>query len=143
MSLRAHGLRAVDHVGLTVPDLDQAVRFLVDVVGATELFRHGPYEPGPNTASHFGREPIDYQSATYAGDAATALAFLDEEHARWVAGVEAMDPEDLAKPVGPAEGPFAEHPYAELILHINREAIHHGAEILLLRDLYRHRPLHP
>jgi hypothetical protein len=26
---------------------------------------------------------------------------------------------------------------AELVLHINREAIHHAAEILLLRDLYR------
>lgn len=57
VTLRSHGLRAVDHVGLTVPDLDRAVRFLVDVVGATELFRHGPYEAGPNTASHFGRHP--------------------------------------------------------------------------------------
>jgi hypothetical protein len=27
----------------------------------------------------------------------------------------------------------------ELILHINREAIHHLAEIALLRDLYAHR----
>jgi len=27
---------------------------------------------------------------------------------------------------------------AELVLHINREAIHHGAEIALLRDLYAH-----
>jgi hypothetical protein len=26
---------------------------------------------------------------------------------------------------------------ATLILHINREVIHHGAEIALLRDLYR------
>jgi hypothetical protein len=26
---------------------------------------------------------------------------------------------------------------AALILHINREALHHGAEIALLRDLYR------
>jgi hypothetical protein len=26
---------------------------------------------------------------------------------------------------------------AALVLHINRETIHHGAEILLLRDLYR------
>jgi hypothetical protein len=42
--------------------------------------------------------------------------------------------------VGPAEGPFAEHPYAELVLHINREAIHHSAEVLLLRDLYRNQP---
>lgn len=25
---------------------------------------------------------------------------------------------------------------AELVLHINREAIHHDAEIALLRDLY-------
>jgi hypothetical protein len=29
--------------------------------------------------------------------------------------------------------------YAALILHIHRELIHHGAEIALLRDLYRHR----
>jgi len=28
---------------------------------------------------------------------------------------------------------------AELVLHINREALHHGAEIALLRDLYRSR----
>ena len=26
---------------------------------------------------------------------------------------------------------------AELVLHINRETLHHGAEIALLRDLYR------
>ena len=56
-------------------------------------------------------------------------------------GVAELSLDDLARPVGPAEGPFAEHPYAELVLHINREVIHHGAEILLLRDLYRARPL--
>ena len=28
---------------------------------------------------------------------------------------------------------------AALVLHINREALHHGAEIALLRDLYTHR----
>jgi hypothetical protein len=88
-------------------------------------------------ASHFGREPVDYRTATYAGDAATALAFLDEEYAHWTKGVEGLDLEALGRPVGEAEGPFAEHPYAELVLHINREVIHHGAEILLLRDLYR------
>lgn len=27
---------------------------------------------------------------------------------------------------------------AALVLHISRETIHHGAEITLLRDLYRH-----
>ena len=92
---------------------------------------------GQRNASHFGRDPIDYQSAVWAGDAATALAELDEEYAIWMKGVAELTVDDLARPVGSAEGPFAEHPYAELVLHINREVIHHGAEILLLRDLYR------
>ena len=34
---------------------------------------------------------------------------------------------------------YAEYPMAALVLHINREAIHHGAEIALLRDLYANR----
>ena len=42
----------------------------------------------------------------------------------------------LARPCGPAEGPFGDRPMAALVLHINREAIHHGAEIALLRDLW-------
>ena len=49
-----------------------------------------------------------------------------------------LDEAALVKPVGPAEGQWAERPMAELVLHINREAIHHAAEILLLQDLYRH-----
>ncbi len=42
----------------------------------------------------------------------------------------------LARPCGPAEGRWSESPIAELVLHINREMLHHGAEIALLRDLY-------
>lgn len=33
------GLRHVDHVGLTVPDLEEAVTFFVEVLGAEELYR--------------------------------------------------------------------------------------------------------
>lgn len=52
------GFRAVDHVGLTVPDLDQAVRFFVDVLGAEEFFRHGPYGPsGEQSRRQFDRHP--------------------------------------------------------------------------------------
>jgi hypothetical protein len=94
---------------------------------------------GQRNASHFGRDPIDYGTAVYAGDAATALAELDDEYARWKKGVAGLDDEGLARAVGPAEGPYAEFPYAALVLHINREAIHHASEILLLRDLYRNR----
>lgn len=94
---------------------------------------------GTRAASHFGAPPTDYQSHPYAGTAAEALRQLDETHDAWVAGVRALDEEALARPVGPAEGGYADRPMAELVLHINREAIHHGAEVLLLRDLYRTR----
>ena len=36
----------------------------------------------------------------------------------------------LAAPCGPAEGPFAEYSMAALVLHIHREVIHHGAEVV-------------
>ncbi len=37
------GLRRLDHVGFTVPDLDQAHRFLVDVLGCEYLYSLGPF----------------------------------------------------------------------------------------------------
>lgn len=38
------GLRGLDHVGFTVPDLEQARRFLVDVLGCEYLYSIGPFE---------------------------------------------------------------------------------------------------
>lgn len=88
--------------------------------------------------SHFGGPAADYQSWPYATDAASALAQLDTEYQRWTAGVRALTEDDLNRPCGPAEGPYADEPMSVLVLHINREVIHHGAEIALLRDLYTH-----
>lgn len=88
--------------------------------------------------SHFGGPPADYESWRYAADAATALQQLDDEYARWIAGVRTLDGDGLARPCGPAEGPYAEYPMSALVLHINRELIHHGAEIACIRDLYVH-----
>ncbi|WP_448613494.1 DinB family protein [Modestobacter sp. URMC 112] len=94
---------------------------------------------GARAASHFGGPPFDYATHEYPGDAATALAQLDATYAAWAAGVRGLGEEDLRRAVGPAEGPYADRPMAELVLHINREVLHHGAEIALLRDLYRWR----
>lgn len=91
------------------------------------------------SASHFGGPATDYMTHDYAGTAAGALAQLDEAYEHWITGVRGLDADGLATPCGPAEGPYAEFPMATLVLHINRETIHHGAEIALLRDLYRHR----
>ncbi|MFC8244796.1 VOC family protein [Streptomyces chartreusis] len=38
------GLRGGDHIGITVPDLDAATRFFVDVLGAEEFYVLGPIE---------------------------------------------------------------------------------------------------
>ena len=91
---------------------------------------------GMRVASHFGGPPADYSSHCYPGDAATALAQLDAAYAAWMAGVRGLGPDGLARACGPAEGRWAQAPMAELVLHINREVLHHGAETALLRDLY-------
>ena len=88
--------------------------------------------------SHFSGPPADYQSWPYAADADTALTQLDDAYRRWIGGVRSLDDAALAEPCGPAEGPYADETMTTLVLHINREVIHHGAEIALLRDLYTH-----
>lgn len=88
--------------------------------------------------SHFGGPPADYYTWDYALDADTALKQLDDAYRTWIDGVRALDDDGLARPVGEAEGEWAAEPMTTLILHINREMIHHGAEIACIRDLYAH-----
>jgi hypothetical protein len=91
------------------------------------------------TASHFGGPAVDYGTYDYPARAGEALERLDAAYAAWLHGVRGLGEEGLGRPCGPAEGPFAAAPMATLVLHIHREVIHHGAEIALLRDLYRAR----
>jgi hypothetical protein len=89
--------------------------------------------------NHFGAGNFGLADVQWPGTAADAIAMLEDRYASWKAGVQSLGNEGLARAVGPAEGRYAEHPYATLILHINREVIHHAAEIGVLRDLYRDR----
>ena len=95
---------------------------------------------GRRAESHFGGPAMSYDTVEWPTTAAGALAWLDETHRRWMDGIKAMGAGTMANPVGPAEGPWKDSPFAALVLHINREVIHHGAEIALLRDLYANRP---
>jgi hypothetical protein len=90
------------------------------------------------SAAHFGGPASSWDTADLPLHADDALARLDAAHARWSEAVTALGPEGMARPCGPAE-PYPEAPLGVLVLHINREVIHHGAEIALLRDLYAHR----
>jgi glyoxylase I family protein len=52
------GLRRLDHVGFTVPDLDEATRFLVDVLGCEHLHSLGPFaDDGDWMAEHLNVHP--------------------------------------------------------------------------------------
>ncbi len=53
------GLRGADHVGISVPDIDQAARFFVDVIGAEAFYSLGPYRDRPDefNPEHFGVHP--------------------------------------------------------------------------------------
>ena len=71
------------------------------------------------------------------GSADEAIAFLERTYRQWHGGISSLDEEGLRAPLGRKGGPYANDPMAGLIVHINREVMHHGAEIGLLRDLYR------
>lgn len=94
---------------------------------------------GARNAAHFSGPPCDYLTYDYPASAAEALSRLDDGYARWVAGVRGLAVDGLMRACGPAEHDFAEFTLAELVLHIHREVLHHGAELSLLRDLFAHR----
>ena len=71
------------------------------------------------------------------GSAADAIAFLEWSYGWWHRGISSLDEEGMRAPLGRKGGPYAKDPMAALVAHISREAMHHGAEICLLRDLYR------
>jgi glyoxylase I family protein len=52
------GMRGIDHIGITVPDLDQAEDFLVDVLGAQHIYTLGPKQSDDEWMSiHLGVHP--------------------------------------------------------------------------------------
>lgn len=83
--------------------------------------------PGPRDEAHF------------VGGATDAVADLDRAVDNFLSGLSALG-EDVWQPIGPEFGPFAEASFVDLALHAHREVVHHGAEIGLLRDLYRATP---
>lgn len=87
-------------------------------------------------ATLFGAPSFDAETFAWPGTAANALDMLDGQYVTWRDGVEGLDEGDLEREVVQR---FFTATTAALILHIHREVIHHGAEIALLRDLYRWR----
>lgn len=82
------------------------------------------------------------------GDAAGAVAAFAAGAAAWRRALLAVD-EAALDTVGYCTYPHGsdpEEPFIDVVWWVNQEVLHHGAEIALLRDLYRAappRPFHP
>jgi len=94
---------------------------------------------GERAANHFGDGGVTYATTDWPPTATGMIELVDRYHDQWVAGVRTLDDVALAAPCGPTEGPYAEHPMSALVLHINREVLHHGAEVALMLDLHANR----
>ena len=86
---------------------------------------------------HFGDRDLTLDRLRWPGTAAAALETIDDAYAAWRAGVDALTDVEAERhsegPPGTLDGQF---PLWAVVLHVNREVIHHGAEVALLRDLY-------
>jgi DinB superfamily len=72
-------------------------------------------------------------------NAREALLTLDAAYAEWTTVLDLVPESALPDELGPIAGPFARSNKAGFILHMLDEFIHHGAEVALLRDLWRAR----
>jgi hypothetical protein len=89
---------------------------------------------------HFGEASLTVDRLHWPATAEAALAAVDAAYAQWWDGVRQASDERFEQarpgPPGTIDGQF---PLWSVVLHVNREVIHHGAEIALMRDLYRAR----
>ena len=92
---------------------------------------------GDRASAHFGDRTW---IATYPSTSPELLAFVDEAYARWTNGVLGADEARFDRAhQGPPGTADQHYPLWAVVLHVNREVIHHGAEVALLRDLYLRR----
>jgi hypothetical protein len=55
----------------------------------------------------------------------------------WSSVVERLDDDHLSTVIGPVGGGYANVPRAGFVIHLKNEAVHHGGEVGVLRDLWR------
>jgi hypothetical protein len=87
-----------------------------------------------------GREPSHPEvEHVEVATAAEAIAAVERSWSWWKALADSLTDEELAEPIGPVGGWFADEDREAFVLHIADELIHHTAEVALLRDLYASR----
>jgi hypothetical protein len=88
-----------------------------------------------------GSRSATRENHAVSGDAAAAIAAFEHGAAAWRRTLLSADDAALDT-VGHSAYPYgsdAEEPFLDVVWWVNQEVLHHGAEIALLRDLYRAR----
>jgi hypothetical protein len=85
----------------------------------------------------FGTSGTDHTGRVWVRSADEATALLGRAVDCFRTGMAGLDAVALDRPLGSSWGDYAAYTYFDLLLHAHREMTHHGAEIALLRDLYR------
>jgi hypothetical protein len=88
-------------------------------------------------ATWLGLEPVVADDLTAEPTAAEALIRLERAYGIWEQYLTAVDAAEWWQPIGPVGGRWAAWTRVAFALHELDELIHHGAEVALLRDLYR------
>lgn len=88
-------------------------------------------------ATQLGLAPRGDTSVARPANAADALRLLDRGWEVTRSYLADVDESTLTTKLGPVAGPWAQDDRGAFVLHMIDELIHHGAEIALLRDLYR------
>lgn len=94
---------------------------------------------------HIALDCFDDYTRRFRGDTASASAAwtLDAEEAieilrqNWTAYRSVVADRDWWEELGDNWGSWSRHCTADMAMHASNELVHHGAEIALLRDLYR------
>jgi hypothetical protein len=96
-------------------------------------------------ANHqFGDRTFSIETVAWPCSANAALAWIDQGFEDYRNGVTRLTDADLdVAPDGPSGWLDTTFPFAMNVQHITLELIHHGAEVALLRDLYRARARQP
>jgi len=85
----------------------------------------------PTSETHYDVE--------FASSATGARAFLDSAYRDWREGIGGIEEQGWWRPIGSAFGLYAKDSTVDLTPHVFDAIVHHGAEVGVLRDLYRQR----
>jgi hypothetical protein len=89
------------------------------------------------TEKGLGSWPLPVRGRQWYLEADEAIAAMRTAWQSFRAGLGRLGQQGMASELGPDWGPYQHDTWAGLVLHAQDELSHHGAEIALLRDLYR------